>query len=75
MAIAVEPESFGRLISPRTTCDRLSCSIPTVYELIHSGELESIKLGKYRKILERSVEALIARRLAAAKKLGDRDAV
>ena len=58
---------FGRLLSPKIVCDRLNCSPPTLYALIHAGELESCKLGKYRKITERSVEALIGRRIAAEK--------
>jgi excisionase family DNA binding protein len=58
-------ESFGRLVSPKAACERLNCSIPTIYGLIRSGELESFKIGKYRKILERSIDALIARGIAA----------
>jgi hypothetical protein len=38
-----------------------------VYELIRAGKLESFKLGKYRKITERSIDALIARGIAAEK--------
>jgi excisionase family DNA binding protein len=64
MSNTEEIASFGRLISPKTACERLDCSIPTIYKLLDEAELESIKLGKYRKILERSVDALIARRLA-----------
>jgi excisionase family DNA binding protein len=59
--------AFGRLTSPKLACERLNCSIPTLYKLISEQELETIKLGKYRKILERSIDALIERRLAAEK--------
>jgi excisionase family DNA binding protein len=58
---------FGSASSVKRTADRLETSIPTIYKLIHQGELESFKLGKYRKILDRSIERLIARRLAEAK--------
>jgi excisionase family DNA binding protein len=58
---------FGSASSVKKTADRLDTSIPTIYKLIHEGHLESFKLGKYRKILDRSTDALIARRLAEAK--------
>jgi excisionase family DNA binding protein len=59
---------FGSASSVKRTADRLETSIPTIYKLIYQGELESFKLGKYRKILDRSTDALIARRLAAEAK-------
>ena len=61
-------ESFGSASSVKKTAERLEASIPTIYKLIHGRELESFKLGKYRKILDRSTDALIARRLAAEAK-------
>lgn len=68
--MASKPEiapSFGSASSIKKTAERLDTSIPTVYALIHAGELETFKLGKYRKILDRSIERLIARRIAEAK--------
>jgi excisionase family DNA binding protein len=59
---------FGSASSVKRTADRLETSIPTIYKLIHAGELESFKIGKYRKILDRSTDALIARQLAAEAK-------
>jgi excisionase family DNA binding protein len=59
---------FGSASSVKKTAERLDTSIPTVYALIHAGELESFKLGKYRKILDRSIDRLIADRLAAEAK-------
>jgi excisionase family DNA binding protein len=61
--IAQASAGFGRLTSPKAACERLNCSAPTLYKLIREGDLESIKIGKFRKILERSIDALIARRL------------
>jgi excisionase family DNA binding protein len=61
-----EPASLGRLVSPKTAGKRLDCSVPTIYRLLNEAELESIKLGKHRKILERSIDALIARRLGTS---------
>ena len=59
------PVSLGSVSSPRRACKRLKCSPPTLYKLINSGELETFKLGKYRKILDRSIDALMKRRIAA----------
>ena len=41
-----------------------------LYQLINAGELETYREGKARKITIRSLEALIERRLAAAKAAG-----
>jgi excisionase family DNA binding protein len=60
-------KGYGRLLSPKAACERLNCSPPTLYALIHAGQLESFKIGKYRKIVERSIDALIERNLAAEK--------
>jgi excisionase family DNA binding protein len=59
--------SFGSASSIKKTAERLDTSIPTIYKLIHENQLESFKIGKYRRILDRSIERLIARRLAEAK--------
>jgi hypothetical protein len=58
-------EDYGKLFSLAQLRDRGLGSIPTIYGLIERGELESFKIGKYRKVTERSYNALIARRLAA----------
>ena len=67
MTATAEVESFGRVTSPKGACERLNCSIPTFYELVDAGELETFKLGKFRKVTERSIDALIARQIAAEK--------
>jgi excisionase family DNA binding protein len=56
---------FGKALSPAQACARLNCSMPTLYGLVAAGELESFKLGRFRKILNRSIDKLIARRLEA----------
>lgn len=43
---------------------RLGAGSTTIYGLIASGELASIKLGRARRIPESAVEALIAQKLA-----------
>jgi excisionase family DNA binding protein len=60
-------DGFGSASSVKKTAERLDTSIPTIYKLINEGHLESFKLGKYRKILDRSTDALIARQLVEAK--------
>jgi excisionase family DNA binding protein len=52
-----------RVLSVNETCERLNCSRPTVYELIDGGEIESYHQGRYRKIIESSVDAYQQRRL------------
>jgi hypothetical protein len=44
----------------------LDCSHDQIYDLIRSGELQSYLEGHRRKITMASIEALIAKRLAAA---------
>jgi len=65
--MAAPQEDHGKLFSLAQLRDRGLGSIPTIYALIDRGELESLKIGKYRKVTERSYNALIARRLAAEK--------
>jgi hypothetical protein len=43
----------------------LDCGRDHLYDLIHAGELESFLQGSRRKITMRSIQALIAKRLAA----------
>ena len=59
--------SLGSVSTPAGACARLKCSPPTLYKLINEGELQTFKLGKYRKILDSSIDALMKRRLAEAK--------
>ena len=66
--MAAPQEDYGKLFSLAQLRDRGLGSIPTIYALIDRGELESLKIGKYRKVTERSYNALIARRLAAESK-------
>ena len=66
--MAALQEDYGKLFSLAQLRDRGLGSIPTIYALIDRGELESLKIGKYRKVTERSYNALIARRLAAESK-------
>ena len=40
----------------------LGCSRPTIYNLINSGELESFLIGNRRKITDRAVHEMIARK-------------
>jgi hypothetical protein len=58
-------EPYGALLSIKDLRD--IGSPPTIYKLIDQGELESFKVGKYRKVTERSRNALIARRIAESK--------
>jgi excisionase family DNA binding protein len=57
--------TIKRVLSVKETCERLSCSVPFVYDLVNSGEIESYNQGRYRKIIESSVAAYQQRQLAA----------
>jgi excisionase family DNA binding protein len=53
----------GRLLTISETRDRLRLSRPSVYVLLKSGELPSLKFGRRRFIREEDLEQLIARRV------------
>ena len=54
------------IVSPKKAAFLLDCGLDAVYALIHQGQLESYLEGQRRKITMRSIQALIAKRLAAA---------
>ncbi len=54
------------VVKPKAAWRMLSISNTRGYELLATGELESFKDGRSRKITVASIKALIARRLAAA---------
>jgi excisionase family DNA binding protein len=49
------------LLTVREVADRLGCGRTLVYELISSGELETIKLGRLRRVPVAALEALVER--------------
>lgn len=55
------------VVRPKEACVMLSCTPPTLYNLINSKELDSFKEGEHgrRLIVVRSIYAYIARKLAA----------
>jgi excisionase family DNA binding protein len=53
------------VVKPKVAWKLLACSNTRGYELIASGELESFRDGRSRKITVESIHRLIARRLAA----------
>ena len=61
-ADAVEP----LLVKPKIAWKMLCCGKTHGYELLASGELESFKDGRARKITVSSIKALIARRLTVS---------
>ena len=54
------------LLRPEAVAERLSISRATVYQLIASGDLESIKLGRSRRIPARALEEFVERRRKVA---------
>ena len=54
-----------RLISIRDTQTRLGLGRTKVVELLNSGEIDSVRIGSARRVVEDSVEAYIQRILTA----------
>ena len=59
------PPLLPLIVSMKEATHLLSCGHDLVYDLIKAGELESFTEGSRRKITMRSIQALIAKRLAA----------
>ena len=55
------------VVKPKVAWKMLACSNTRGYELIASGQLESFRDGRSRKIIVASIHRFIARRLAAEK--------
>ena len=49
------------LLTPERTAERLDVSRTTVYALLASGELESVRIGRSRRIPVQAVEGYVAR--------------
>ena len=52
----------GELLTPQEAAARLRISRTRVFELVARGELESVKIGRLRRILPSSLPAYVARR-------------
>ena len=48
------------LVSPKNAADQLDIGITKIYELIHTGQLPSLKIGASRKIRQADLDAYIA---------------
>ena len=44
------------VVSPQKAAELLDITRPTIYKLIHEGELQSFKLGRLRKIPIKEIE-------------------
>lgn len=49
------------LLTPECAAKQLSCGRTKIYELLRSGELESVKVGRLRRIPAESLAAYVAR--------------
>lgn len=49
------------LLTPEVAAERLACGRTKVYELIRSGDLESVKVGRLRRIPEDALDAYVAK--------------
>jgi excisionase family DNA binding protein len=55
------------LLTITDVAERLGCGRTFVYELISSGELETVKLGRLRRVPVAALDALIARLRTSAR--------
>jgi excisionase family DNA binding protein len=55
---------MNELLTPEQVADLLSCGRTYVYRLIREGQIESVKLGRLRRVPRESVDRFIERRLA-----------
>ena len=55
------------LLTVREVAERLGCGRTFVYELISTGELETVKLGRLRRVPAAAVDALVERHKASAR--------
>jgi excisionase family DNA binding protein len=51
-------------VRPAGACQLLDCSHPHLYKLLRTGEIESFRSGRARKILRSSIQDYIARQVA-----------
>ncbi len=58
-----QTETEPLVVSPKRGCQLLDCSITRLYELLNSGQIQSYREGKSRKVIVASIKAHIARRL------------
>ncbi|MHB8488535.1 MAG: helix-turn-helix domain-containing protein [Candidatus Dormibacteria bacterium] len=59
--------ALALLLTITDVAERLGCGRTFVYELISSGELETVKLGRLRRVPVASLDALIERLRASAR--------
>jgi excisionase family DNA binding protein len=55
------------VVPPKVAWAMIGCSNSFGYELLNAGELDSIRLGRARRITVESIHRFIERRLAAGK--------
>jgi excisionase family DNA binding protein len=53
------------VVSPRRACELLSVGLTRLYQLLNAGELESLHIGRSRRITTASISAYIERQLAS----------
>lgn len=53
------------VVRPAEACRMLSVARTQLYRLLHAGELESFRYGRYRRITIASIQAYVQRQVAA----------
>jgi excisionase family DNA binding protein len=61
MSRIVKKEPEAKAISVRFTATELSCSERSVWRLLASGQLKSVRIGRSVKITRESIDAFIAK--------------
>jgi excisionase family DNA binding protein len=69
---ALVQDDFSRplVVSPRQACQLLSVGLTRLYELLKAGELDSLHVGRSRRVTVASIHAFIERQLATSRHRG-----
>jgi excisionase family DNA binding protein len=58
-----ESQPTHRLLTVRESCNRLGISHPTLYALLNSGRIKSLKIGRARRVPSSEIDAFVRREL------------
>ena len=58
-----DSQPLRQLLTVRESCKRLGISHPTLYELLNSGQIKSLKIGRARRVPVAEIDAFVRRQL------------
>lgn len=63
MEQGTDSQPLRQLLTVRESCKRLGISHPTLYELLNSGQIKSLKIGRARRVPVAEIDAFVRRQL------------